>query len=573
MLSWRRHPCLWATLCLALASSAGAARSDEWVEVKSPNFVVLSDAGVRTAKSVAREFERIRAVFEAALPGMRLSPEPVTIYAVNNGASLERLLPEYGGPSEARPPGLFRPGFGRNDILLRTDSRGEHRYSLLYHEYFHLLTRLNLPGIPVWLDEGLAEFWAHTIVRGDRAELGLPSEARLAPLRREPPIPLATLLTAGYDSPYYREPDKRALFYAQSWALTHYFMLDGRGAHRRDLAAYLDALRRGAAPASAAERAFGDLVELERRLGTYVSRDRYLGMEMPAPPSVDESAFEIAELSVAEAEAVQADFLVWGPSYGKARPLALRAAALAPELPMPKEVLGALELRSRARPRAWKWFAEAARSPRASYLAHFYAATLAPPDAHVDVERSLLRSVEARPSFSPAYVELAYFYAGLGALDRSVAMAREAARRAPDSPWYRSLAARVLLRAGRETEALATMRAAVGLALGSGRAEDAGDLCRYGSLAGMPQEVLPACDRAVALRPAYGPFRDSRALARALAGDREGAVADFRAYLAEDGGEGPPEGAAKRRAWIRRIERGEPPLGESDRLELLGRPF
>jgi tetratricopeptide (TPR) repeat protein len=294
---------------------------------------------------------------------------------------------------------------------------------------------------------------------------------------------------------------------------------------------------------------------------------------MPAPPVIEDGALALHELSAAEADAVQADFLVWGPSYGKARALAMRAIARAPELALPKEVLGALELRERARARAWKWFADAALSPGASHLAHFYAATLAPPEAELDFERSLLKAVSARPSFSPAYVELAYHYAGKGAPDEALAMVERAAELSPESAWYRSLVARALWHAGRRTEALRAMRAAVGLALAAGRPEAANDLCRYGSLAGMAKAVLPACDRAVTLSPGYGPYRDSRAMARAILGDREGAVADFRAYLADESRARPSSDAAERRLWIRRIERGDEIFGETARRDLLGRPF
>jgi hypothetical protein len=44
--------------------------------------------------------------------------------------------------------------------------------------------------------------------------------------------------------------------------------------------------------------------------------------------------------------------------------------------------------------------------------------------------------------------------------------------------------------------------------------------------------VLDACDRAVALDPASGDAADARGLARALAGDGDGAIADFEDVVA-----------------------------------------
>ncbi len=41
-------------------------------------------------------------------------------------------------------------------------------------------------------------------------------------LRQEHLLPLATLFTVDYNSPYYHEENKGSIFYAESWALTHY---------------------------------------------------------------------------------------------------------------------------------------------------------------------------------------------------------------------------------------------------------------------------------------------------------------------------------------------------------------
>lgn len=555
----------------ALLSLGPAAGASEWVEVTSPSFVVVSDAGAGTAKHVARELEVIRAVYQSALPEMRLAPDGVRVYAVENVESLARLLPEYDEPG-ATPPGVFRPGFGRNDILVRTDTREEHPDALLHHEYFHLLARANLPVLPLWLDEGLAELWGHTVFRRSRVELGVPIQQHLAILRGDPPLSLDAVLAADRDSPSYRAPGARALFYARSWALTHYIVLGDSGARRGELDAYLEALSRGVDPKRAGREVFGELSELEKRLDAYARRERLERVEAKVPRAPETGDLTLRELSQAESLAMRADFLVWGPSFEKARALATGALARDPELALAQEVLGALELRARERPRAFAWFDAATRSVGASHLAYFYAATLAPPEAELDLERALRSAIAARPTFTPAYAELAFHRAGRGALDEALALVERAAELSPGSSWYRSLVARALWQRGERSEAMSEMRRAVLLALEAGRAEDAHAICRDGSLAGMAEAVLPACDRAVALRPENEGYHDSRAVARALAGDREGAVTDLRASLALDGPT-PGDGASERRLWIRRLEDGGEILTEAARRALLGRPF
>jgi tetratricopeptide (TPR) repeat protein len=53
-------------------------------------------------------------------------------------------------------------------------------------------------------------------------------------------------------------------------------------------------------------------------------------------------------------------------------------------------------------------------------------------------------------------------------------------------------------------------------------------LCWFGSLWGQAAEVMVACDRAVALEPDNRPWRISRGLARAMTGNRTGALEDWQ---------------------------------------------
>jgi tetratricopeptide (TPR) repeat protein len=93
--------------------------------------------------------------------------------------------------------------------------------------------------------------------------------------------------------------------------------------------------------------------------------------------------------------------------------------------------------------------------------------------------------------------------------------------------------------------------------------EDSGawnEVCWWGALAGAAADALPACDRAIELASEenLAGHRDSRGLARALVGDTEGALADFRAYV-----EARPPGhemAGVRDEWIAAFEAGRNPL-------------
>ncbi len=83
-------------------------------------------------------------------------------------------------------------------------------------------------------------------------------------------------------------------------------------------------------------------------------------------------------------------------------------------------------------------------------------------------------------------------------------------------------------------------------------------LCWTGSRTGHAAEVLPACERAVALADEWKYWaHDSRGLARALTGDVEGAIVDFEVFIAETAYD---DGRAVRQGWIDALRRGENPF-------------
>jgi len=94
-------------------------------------------------------------------------------------------------------------------------------------------------------------------------------------------------------------------------------------------------------------------------------------------------------------------------------------------------------------------------------------------------------------------------------------------------------------------------------------------LCFKGSLARHADEVLESCQEAVSRNPEQGMIRDSRGLARILTGDREGAIEDFKAFIAWTRQDQQSNGsdseylqyvAQERERWITDLEAGRNPF-------------
>lgn len=445
-----------------LGLGAAAASPPLWVEVRSPHFIVVSDAGEKAARGVAAAGESFRGAFPAIRPGARVDAgRPVVILAIQDAALLRELLPGFAETAGgARPSGLFAAGEERHYVAVQVGHAGADSYHSLYHEYVHLLNRLNFPRLPVWLNEGLAEVYAGAVGDAATAERRPLDEPHLRALGRGPRLPLTTLLTVDHASPHYREAGKALRFYAESWALTH-LLLVGSDARRGQLDAFIALLARGVPDLEAARQSFADLGRLEQELAEYTRRPAFRSIAVPAPAGPEASSFAARELAPAEVLAVRGDFLLHTHRPAEARAALLEALQADPRLAAAQEALGHLALLEDKRSEALRRFRQAVETGSRSYLSHYYAAMLLAEQAgdaeHARLaEEYLERAVALHPAFAPGHAALSGFYATRATmLAAALAHARQAAALAPDAHDFQLNVARILLRMERVEEAIA----------------------------------------------------------------------------------------------------------------------
>src|SRR5271155_1516703 len=196
------------------------AKHETWFEARSPNFIVVCNAGEKQARKTAIRFEQIRAVFKRSLEiGQENASPVITIMAVKDEDSVKALLPEYWAKGHAHPAGMFLNSMNIYFAVVRLDAPGSNPYNTIYHEYFHSLTAPYFPNLPVWLSEGLAEFYGSTEILDSEVRLGESDPELIEELKQGGFMPLDVLFKVNYSSPYYNEQNKISIFYAESWAL------------------------------------------------------------------------------------------------------------------------------------------------------------------------------------------------------------------------------------------------------------------------------------------------------------------------------------------------------------------
>lgn len=426
-------------LLLYLLIGVPASAADTWIEIRSPHFTVISNAGEKRAREVARELEQIRQVFRAALPSAKQDPAlPVTVFAVRDEEGLKELLPQFWEGDGPRPWGAFFKVPDKYVIALRTDGGGSDRFQPIYHEYFHLLTSLNLEVVPVWLNEGLAEFWSQTVIRRNQVELGNTSPLHLQHLRRRM-MPLLELVAAT-GNPHESDPRRVSVFYAQSWALTHLLMMsDENLSGREKLASYVDRIQEGQDAVAAFEAVFGQLDGVEEELRRYVRRPKLFAMRMDVPVPADPKAFPPRELLASEALALRGNLLAFGARPETAVPLLEEALHLDRKSGVAMEGFGFYHFRRGAFDDAKAWFERAIQSGSRSFRSYYFVSQIEKSGGDVRapaVGDALRKAIELEPDFAPALSELAsHLAARQERLEEALALAMRATELEPDNAW------------------------------------------------------------------------------------------------------------------------------------------
>jgi tetratricopeptide (TPR) repeat protein len=436
-----------------------------WTEVRSPHFRVLTDGSERDARHVARAFEQMRAVFESQFPGFKLeTPAPLTVLAARDEQTMKWLLPQmFKAGVGSQVGGRFQQGWERSFAVVRldlmnADRRNPDTYALEYHEYIHSLLHANFRWLPIWLDEGLAEFYAYTRFEGDRMFIGAPPKSgRLNILDYRSPTPLRVFITTR--SSMTKEESDTRLFYAQAWAVVH-FLTFGPGMNGGEkLKGFFNSLIHGTDQLKAFEQAFGNADEVDKAYRKYINQLAFSTGILPAPGGVDEKDYAVRQLSLAETQAEIAVYQIEARQFELVRSLAEEAIKNDPKLGLGHQALGYALFNEGKEEDALKEFSQAVELDAKDYLALF-AKTMTSPVARSETaedqaafKEALQKVVALNPRFAPAYIELAKLDLKRGDAAGALKSAKTAEGLEPFRSGYHVFMGEILLKTGHPMEA------------------------------------------------------------------------------------------------------------------------
>lgn len=259
--------------CLALTLSLNAIEppkaTEKWVALDVEDFRFISGVSPQETLKIAREMLRMRAA-AGEITNMKVrSTEPVRVFifpterrfAAFCETTLRARCEDVRGVHVNTDRGNF--------ILVRgDDERGIGR--IVYHELTHHFVANSNWRLPLWFNEGFAEYLSTFRTAGAKTHIGFPIDEHLDWLaHNENLIPLRELFAVTTASPIYNEKKRNGVFYAQSWALVHYLSVDAK--RKAKLHAFLGLLGAGKPVEAAFDEAFGvTFAQLEKELRAYI---------------------------------------------------------------------------------------------------------------------------------------------------------------------------------------------------------------------------------------------------------------------------------------------------------------
>ena len=505
------------------------ARAATWVEVKSPHFTVLSDAGERRARDVAWQFEQIREALVRLWPWATSEfDRPIVVYAARDENSMRALVPKYfEGRDPIRPTSVFMSAPFGHFVAIRTDvDRGGdpnvNPYKSSYWSYVHLVLRASIDqDLPPWLGRGMAEVFSNTIVRENQVLVGPLIPWHLQALRDRGRPTIDVVLAADRSSPYLTSGNRMGIFDATAWALVHYLIFGNQGKNIPIFNQFAEAVRLGGAPNELVLKYFGGPTALREGLARYIDQSLFVYQRWDTAVGVNRASFSVRELLPADAAVAIARL-----HTASNRPADARAQlAAAGSAPAAAEVEAWLLDGEGKHDEAKAAYARASQAGAAGYYGEYRLASLswpradgATPEAFAAIEKNLRRSVELNASYAPAYSLLADALVRLNRPTEALGAAQRTATLDGRDPDNHLSVSRALWKLEKLHEARASAEKALDLATTENEQKNARQMLDFlAKLPAAPSAAAPAAPASSA--PAVPAEEGQKLFADCYAGD------------------------------------------------------
>lgn len=441
-MSFRRQRFFLFLFAVAAFVSRSASGESQWIEITSPHFSVMTDAGERRGRDVAVRFEQMRSVFASLMTKANVNiPVPLQIVAFRNSKEFRQVEPLWHG-KPVQDAGLFQPGQDRSFIML--DMSVENPWTVVFHEYAHQLMNGTMNAeLDPWFEEGFAEYFSSIEVDGKQARVGKIPQEEYDILREQGIMKIADLFRIQHNSPVYNENgDHRTVFYAESGMLVHY--LYDHALIPKLITYFTLKIDRGVPVEDAIQQTFGmSAAQFDKVFRAYASAGQYKYFAIPTPADIVDKGYSVRPLGPNESNAVIADIHLHSLDYqDKALAEFQDILKQDPNNAAAARGLGYAYLQKREFGKAGEYFKRAAAGNSKDARVHYYSALLMNMNwsEHSDaaeMSRELETAISLDPSFADAYALMGYASAKAGDMPKALANMKKAVSLNPRDQNYR----------------------------------------------------------------------------------------------------------------------------------------
>ena len=198
----------------------------EWIRAASPNFQIISSAPEKRTREIAEMLESVSGALRRVNPRFDARFGDTTVYLFSRRSDSQPYFELLLNQKKTNAAGTFvSHADGTAAIII--DARGTLSTDrTVKHELMHNILATSGTRLPLWLEEGIAEYFSTTVIRGDKVITGRPILQHQRVLRLRGVLPMRDVLAAQTGSPV----AAHALFYPLSWALVDWMMRSNRRA-------------------------------------------------------------------------------------------------------------------------------------------------------------------------------------------------------------------------------------------------------------------------------------------------------------------------------------------------------
>jgi len=278
----KSHCLLCVFAALATANLCTADPPTPLTEYSSQHYTIRTDLPPSEARVYARHMDMVFTAYDRRFSSFRERYRgQMPLYLFRSAEQYMAFLDSHGISAE-NSDGIFFFAPTARGLAVFIDGRTRSQvFASLQHEGFHQFADSYIgQQLPVWVNEGLAEYFERAIVVQGRMMLGIPETYHLAMVQqaieqgRSIPFDEIVAMTAPqWADVRSADTDRAGLLYAQAWSMVHFLIRGDDSKYAPLLERYLRLLSDGQSSQCAFATVFGsDLGSFERRWRDYISQ-------------------------------------------------------------------------------------------------------------------------------------------------------------------------------------------------------------------------------------------------------------------------------------------------------------